>query len=94
MTLSSDHARSAISMHSGDFCHHAYRLRSKHASGTASQQREAPVIFAQDGTAIEAGHTYVAPPDHHMLVETNAIQLTRSPKVHYTRPAADPHLGC
>ena len=49
-----------------------------------------PVVFAQDGMLIEAGHIYVAPPDHHMLVKTNAILLTQGPKVHYTRPAADP----
>ena len=39
---------------------------------------------------IEAGHIYVAPPDHHMLVEEFVIRLTQGPKVHYTRPAADP----
>jgi two-component system chemotaxis response regulator CheB len=49
-----------------------------------------PVKFAKNGMLIEAGHIYVAPPDHHMLVEAVAIRLSRSPKVHYTRPAADP----
>jgi two-component system chemotaxis response regulator CheB len=49
-----------------------------------------PVMFPQNGTLIEAGHIYVAPPDHHMLLEAAAIRLTQSPKVHYTRPAADP----
>jgi two-component system chemotaxis response regulator CheB len=49
-----------------------------------------PVAFPQDGTSIEPGHIYVAPPDHHMLVQTNAIRLARSPKLHHTRPAADP----
>jgi two-component system chemotaxis response regulator CheB len=49
-----------------------------------------PAIFPQDGTLIEAGHIYVAPPDHHMLVEATVIRLTRGPKVHFARPAADP----
>ena len=49
-----------------------------------------PALFPRNGMLIEAGHIYVAPPDHHMLVEAASIQLTRSPKVHYTRPAADP----
>jgi two-component system chemotaxis response regulator CheB len=49
-----------------------------------------PAAFAQDGAAIEAGHIYVAPPDHHMLLEPARIRLSRGPKVHSTRPAADP----
>jgi two-component system chemotaxis response regulator CheB len=49
-----------------------------------------PVIHAHDNAPIEAGHIYVAPPDHHMLLELGRIRLNRGPKVHYTRPAADP----
>jgi two-component system chemotaxis response regulator CheB len=49
-----------------------------------------PAIFAQDDTLIEAGHIYVAPPDYHMLLEPNCIRLDQGPKVHHTRPAADP----
>jgi len=49
-----------------------------------------PATFAQDGSLIEAGHIYVAPPDHHMLLEPDRIRLSQGPKVHYTRPAADP----
>jgi two-component system chemotaxis response regulator CheB len=49
-----------------------------------------PAAFPQDGTLIEAGHIYVAPPDHHMLVKTAIIRLTQGPKIHHTRPAADP----
>jgi two-component system chemotaxis response regulator CheB len=49
-----------------------------------------PAIFPQDGTLIEAGRIYVAPPDHHMLVEAASIRLTQGPKVHFARPAADP----
>jgi two-component system chemotaxis response regulator CheB len=49
-----------------------------------------PAIFPQDGTFIEAGYIYVAPPDYHMLIEGVSIRLNKGPKVHYTRPAADP----
>jgi two-component system chemotaxis response regulator CheB len=49
-----------------------------------------PATFAQDGALIEVGHIYVAPPDHHMILESDHIRLSRGPKVHYTRPAADP----
>jgi two-component system chemotaxis response regulator CheB len=49
-----------------------------------------PASFAQDGAAIEIGHIYAAVPDHHLLLEPGRIRLSQGPKVHYTRPAADP----
>ena len=48
------------------------------------------VSFATDGGSIEAGRVYVAPPDRHMILELDHMWLTREPKVHATRPAADP----
>jgi two-component system chemotaxis response regulator CheB len=49
-----------------------------------------PATFAEDGALIEAGHIYVAPPDHHVVLEPDRIRLDQGPKVHHTRPAADP----
>jgi two-component system chemotaxis response regulator CheB len=49
-----------------------------------------PTSFARDGASIEAGHIYVAPADHHMVLETARIRLSREQPLHYTRPAADP----
>jgi two-component system chemotaxis response regulator CheB len=49
-----------------------------------------PAIHPRHGYTIEAGHIYVAPPDHHMRLGAGIIRLDRSPKVHHTRPAADP----
>jgi two-component system chemotaxis response regulator CheB len=48
-----------------------------------------PAVFAQDGP-IERGHIYVAPPDHHMFLQLGCVRLSQGPKVHHTRPAADP----
>jgi two-component system, chemotaxis family, protein-glutamate methylesterase/glutaminase len=48
------------------------------------------VAFAEDGALIEAGHVYVAPPDHHMVVDIDHIRLNQGPKVHSHRPAIDP----
>jgi two-component system chemotaxis response regulator CheB len=48
-----------------------------------------PIVFGRDGALIEAGHIYVAPQDHHMLVETHHIRLNQGPKMHSVRPAAD-----
>jgi len=49
-----------------------------------------PVGFAADGDVIQAGHIYVAPPDHHILLTATTMETSRGPKVHFARPAADP----
>lgn len=50
-----------------------------------------PVLFAENGAALEPGRIYVAPPDHHVLLEgPGRIRLDRGLKVHNTRPAVDP----
>lgn len=48
------------------------------------------ITFARNGDLIESGHVYVAPPDHHMVLERHHVRLNQGPKIHYTRPAADP----
>ena len=40
--------------------------------------------------AIKPNRIYVAPPDHHMLVEKGKILITRGPKENRFRPAVDP----
>lgn len=45
---------------------------------------------AINGEAIERGRIYVAPPDHHMLVERERVRVVRGPKENRARPAADP----
>jgi two-component system, chemotaxis family, protein-glutamate methylesterase/glutaminase len=48
-------------------------------------------IQPQDGTAIEHGNIYIAPPDHHMVVETDErIRIIQGPKHNRHRPAIDP----
>ena len=43
-----------------------------------------------DGDRIEPGRIYVAPNDHHMLLEKSYIRVTRGPKENRFRPAIDP----
>ena len=43
-----------------------------------------------NGESIRRGHIYVAPPDHHMVVEPGVIRLTRGPRENWARPAVDP----
>jgi two-component system, chemotaxis family, protein-glutamate methylesterase/glutaminase len=49
-----------------------------------------PVVQAEDQASIRAGHIYVAPPDHHLLLEPGWMRLTRGPKENRFRPAIDP----
>lgn len=48
------------------------------------------VVHAQDGEPPVAGTIYVAPPDHHLLLEARQLRLTRGPKENHARPAIDP----
>jgi len=45
-----------------------------------------PAVHPQDGERIEMGKIYVAPPDHHLLVERDHIHLGKGPKEQHQRP--------
>ncbi len=47
-------------------------------------------IHPEDGAKIEHGYIYVAPPDHHMLIEQGKVRIVRGPKENRHRPAVDP----
>jgi two-component system chemotaxis response regulator CheB len=49
-----------------------------------------PVAPAADGDPIEPGRIYVAPNDHHMLLERGYVRIARGPKENRFRPALDP----
>ena len=55
-----------------------------------ARQTPLAVAAAEDGEPIERGRIYVAPPDHHMLVERGRVRLTRGPRENGHRPAVDP----
>src|SRR5918995_987625 len=44
----------------------------------------------KDGEPIELGKIYIAPPDHHLLLEPGRIRLTKGPRENRFRPAIDP----
>ena len=49
-----------------------------------------PVDQATDGMEVQAGHVYLAPPDHHMLINRDdTITLTQTELVNFVRPSAD-----
>lgn len=43
-----------------------------------------------DGTPIRNGCIYVAPPDHHLIVEGPIVRVVRGPRENRSRPAIDP----
>jgi two-component system chemotaxis response regulator CheB len=49
-----------------------------------------PVSHPTDGEPIVAGRIYTAPPDVHLLLQRQRIELVRGPPEHGHRPAIDP----
>lgn len=49
-----------------------------------------PIAFAQDKQLIEPGHIYIAPPDLHLLLESNFMRTIKGPRENRMRPAIDP----
>jgi two-component system chemotaxis response regulator CheB len=49
-----------------------------------------PVERARDGAAIASGRMFVAPPDHHLLLDRGVMRLSRGPRENWSRPAIDP----
>src|SRR4051812_1032193 len=46
-----------------------------------------PATHPKDGEPIEHGRIYVAPPDHHLLVEAGLVRVVRGPRENRYRPA-------
>src|SRR6185437_13223266 len=49
-----------------------------------------PAIHPRDGEPIRTGRIYIAPPDHHLLIEDGKVRVVRGPKENRHRPAIDP----
>src|SRR5215208_5246247 len=48
-----------------------------------------PALHPTDNTKIEVGFIYVAPPDHHLLIDGGHIAVKRGPKENGFRPSID-----
>lgn len=57
--------------------------------GILARGAQLPVAHAEDTQPIERGKIYVAPPDHHLLIENEYIRLVRGPKENLHRPSID-----
>jgi two-component system chemotaxis response regulator CheB len=49
-----------------------------------------PAANATDFEEIKMGRIYIAPPDRHLLLESNFVRVTKGPKENRFRPAVDP----
>ncbi|GAA4209570.1 chemotaxis protein CheB [Microbispora amethystogenes] len=58
--------------------------------GTLDRSGPLKAAAAQDGEPLRHGHVYVAPPDLHLLLDGDAVRLSRGPRHNGHRPAADP----
>ncbi|HZG40817.1 MAG TPA: chemotaxis protein CheB, partial [Nodosilinea sp.] len=54
-----------------------------------SRARTLPAVHPQNGEKIQPGRIYVAPPDYHLLIRPDTIELSRGPKENGYRPAID-----
>ncbi|MBV9702619.1 MAG: chemotaxis protein CheB, partial [Methylobacteriaceae bacterium] len=48
--------------------------------------------FAQEGEAFQRSHIYIAPPERHLLVAGDRLQLGKGPRENNARPSIDPLL--
>jgi two-component system chemotaxis response regulator CheB len=49
-----------------------------------------PAVHAVQNEPIVSGRIVVAPPDYHLLVRANSIELSHGPRENHHRPAVDP----
>ncbi|HEX9030927.1 MAG TPA: chemotaxis protein CheB [Streptosporangiaceae bacterium] len=69
---------------------HLDRRRETIIAEVLGRKAQMPVALAEDHQHAEPGRIYVAPPNHHLLVEAGGIlALTSSELVHFVRPSAD-----
>src|SRR5215216_2800590 len=54
-----------------------------------SRAGKLPAMHPKDGTKIKAGCIYVAPPDHHLLIEEGHLAVKKGPKENRFRPSID-----
>jgi two-component system chemotaxis response regulator CheB len=58
--------------------------------GILSRAGPLPAKHPEDGEALQRGQIYVAPPDHHLIVDGPVARLVQGPTENGVRPAVDP----
>jgi two-component system, chemotaxis family, protein-glutamate methylesterase/glutaminase len=57
--------------------------------GILGRESKLPVAHAINGESIKRGKIYVAPPDHHLIIERDQLRLVHGPKENLHRPSID-----
>src|SRR4051812_39973998 len=57
--------------------------------GILTRRGALPAVHPQDGDEVLPGSIYVAPPDHHLLIEDGHIGVKKGPKENRFRPSID-----
>src|SRR5262249_30235120 len=55
-----------------------------------TQEGPLQATFAVEGEKLKRGHIYIAPPERHLLVESDELRLGLGPRENNARPALDP----
>ncbi len=61
-----------------------------HLPEILNRARRLPAAHAADGERIQQSRIYVAPPDHHLLIDGEFLRVVRGPRENRQRPAIDP----
>lgn len=59
-------------------------------AGILGSDGSLPAGTAVDGETVENGRIYVAPADHHLIIDGRTVVLGRGPRENMSRPAIDP----
>ncbi|HEX2606312.1 MAG TPA: chemotaxis protein CheB [Flavisolibacter sp.] len=54
-----------------------------------SRKGKFEAIHPKDGDTIKKGHVYIAPPDHHLILEKDTVLVRKGPKENRFRPSID-----
>jgi len=49
-----------------------------------------PASFAKDGESFKSGRIYIAPPERHLISDSDTLWLGTGPRENNARPAIDP----
>jgi two-component system, chemotaxis family, protein-glutamate methylesterase/glutaminase len=69
---------------------HVLRSTESRLPSVLAARGSLPVAHARDGDPIRPGHVLVAPPDWHLLLRNDHVELSHGPTENQTRPAIDP----
>lgn len=59
-------------------------------SGVLSRAGKLQAVYPKDGERVRKGKVYVAPADHHMVLEGDEFRIIKGPRENRHRPAIDP----